>query len=73
MMGRRFFISGKAWLFPTAESTLKTLTNKNFLWNMAYNNMGFFMQNRLKNIMPALLALILVFLVFPDSKGFAFR
>lgn len=31
------------------------------------------MQNRLKNIVPSLLALLLVFLVLPDSKGFAFR
>lgn len=31
------------------------------------------MQNRLKNIAPFLLALVLVFLVLPESKGFAFR
>ncbi len=45
----------------------------NLLWNMVYNNMGFFMQNRLKNIAFSLLVLLLAFLVLPDSKVFAFR
>ena len=31
------------------------------------------MKNRLKKVAPSLLTLLLVFLVLPDSKGFAFR
>jgi hypothetical protein len=73
MMGRRFFISAKAWSFPTAESMLKDLTNENLLAKIIYNKIGFFMKSRSKKIAPFLPVLILVFLVLPDSKSFAFR
>jgi len=54
------------------ESALKTLTNQNISENMVYDNMEFFVKNRLKKV-AASTFVFLLFVLLSGNVAFAFR